>query len=803
MKIKQILFSIFLVLIFSINANAYNKIELGPEYFPQSTRGRPISLAYIYVGLPDTDPEIVGNQKTLYVQEEDGTIVGVTQPIRTSAGGIPLYDSSPVTLLVNGDYSLKILNSSETQIYYVPNQTWDIAFKPGNYYYPDYSATDQGVTGDNNTVKYYVDTIGVSEHATIVLLHNSGGNNTDYVFSTDETIPSNIEIKIEEGARFDLDIAKIVTINSPEHLICGKRQQIKTGAGIFDWTIGGTITPEWWGAKRDNGVTNSTTAIQEAATSMVGLTGTILDMGATDATHFYKITDTIALNAQTKWSIVGPGRNGSQITQYTSDKAIFDIGATNQYKSYFTISGLALSWDTWQAATDTNSYGIRFVDWTGSAGLNGGPWGSTIKDLSIVGGFRGIGQATTPGAMISVWQMTIKNIITYAMTGASIYFKSPVAVGSPNNTFENVYVSQRDITPTEPGFYVHVQSEGNMLNCAVEGSQGKAVSINSCPSFTVRDMHLESGILGDAVGNTLVEIVETNLIWEGGSITVDDIDTTTNSEIFNIYATSGNETAYKSATIQGVRTKIIGVTAGDTYFVESRNTYPDIFLQGNSQEGLTDWYDQSESDTEQCIYMRDGVYAKHQYVFDDATLTNSGTSYMRPGVGTAADMAVTLPDGDIIGTIKHIWKGGNYTYKSTLTITTHKLGADVVREFIDEGSYMTLEWDGYVWKTLEEELNNGLLILADGAIPPNGSGVHNFNSTGGNLVVTLANADTPGTYKYFRQNCDANQTTITIATHLDASPTSIVLTDANDYVLLMWSGHKWSTTRGYANGVDL
>jgi len=455
---------------------------------------------------------------------------------------------------------------------------------------------------------------------------------------------SNVILNISPGTTFSISAGKTLTFYSPDNLICSKRQQIKTG-GTLAWTVGGTMTPEWWGAKRDNGVTDSTSEIQEAATSMVGLTGAILDMGATDATHFYKITDAIAINAQTKWSIIGPGRGGSQIVQYTDDKAIFDIGASNQYTQYWTISGLTLTWDAQQAATDTDSYAIRFVDYTGS---DSGPYCSTIKDLVLTKGFRGIGCATTAGATIAPWQMSVRDILSSTMIGSTIYFKSPVASAMPNNTFENVYVSQETITPTEPGFDLEVQSEGNMLNCAVKGSQGKAVYINACPSFAVKDMHLEGGTLGDTVGNTLVDIVETNLIWEGGSITIDDIDTITNSKIFNFYSASYTDASYNNATIQGVRTKINGVTAGDSYFVESTNTYFDIYLEGNSQESLTDWYE-GGSVTETCIRTRIELHSGYAIGLQNITdLTSNGGGYWFDGVN---DEITKTDDADLDSTI--------------------------------------------------------------------------------------------------------------------------------------------------------
>jgi hypothetical protein len=86
-------------LLVASTALALNTVTLNPQYFPNPTASRALFNADIYVGTPDTDPAIVGNQKQLSVQQENGTVVQVSQPISTGAGGIPLYNSSPVTLL--------------------------------------------------------------------------------------------------------------------------------------------------------------------------------------------------------------------------------------------------------------------------------------------------------------------------------------------------------------------------------------------------------------------------------------------------------------------------------------------------------------------------------------------------------------------------------------------------------------------------------------------------------------------------------------------------------------------------------
>lgn len=97
-----------------------NRVNLSVEYFANPSIGRALSLADIYVGEVGLDPKIPANQKTISVLQEDGTTVAVAQPITTSAGGCPLYLGSPVTILVEGAYSLRVDDNTGAQVYYVP-----------------------------------------------------------------------------------------------------------------------------------------------------------------------------------------------------------------------------------------------------------------------------------------------------------------------------------------------------------------------------------------------------------------------------------------------------------------------------------------------------------------------------------------------------------------------------------------------------------------------------------------------------------------------------------------------------------
>jgi len=96
-------------------------IKLGLEYFPKSSISTSVGAGSLYVGDVDTDPTIVGNQKTVQALQEDGNLQTLTQPITLSAGGIPLYNGTPVSLYTSGAYSLTVLDVNGAQMYYIPS----------------------------------------------------------------------------------------------------------------------------------------------------------------------------------------------------------------------------------------------------------------------------------------------------------------------------------------------------------------------------------------------------------------------------------------------------------------------------------------------------------------------------------------------------------------------------------------------------------------------------------------------------------------------------------------------------------
>jgi hypothetical protein len=90
-------------------------------YIPDPSQGRPLANGSLFFGLPDLDPKILANQVPVSVIQENGIVVPVTQPIMTGAGGVPIYNGSPVEISVSAsEYSFKALNSQGGQVYFIP-----------------------------------------------------------------------------------------------------------------------------------------------------------------------------------------------------------------------------------------------------------------------------------------------------------------------------------------------------------------------------------------------------------------------------------------------------------------------------------------------------------------------------------------------------------------------------------------------------------------------------------------------------------------------------------------------------------
>ena len=330
-------------------------------------------------------------------------------------------------------------------------------------YTPDYLAADHGVTGASNTIKYYVDTIGATNKATIYLRHNSGSEYTDYVFSTDETIPSNITIVREKGARI-VPTNCTVTIESPYD--AGLDQSfncVGTGKVVFGAGSVKEVYPEMWGASGDGATDDalplsamlaSTTAkckLGKIASTYISSTAQTLNSELNLNQSTIKFTgsgDTKNLDVRSNGYVhngtienAGSGvvSNGS----YQTPIIIGDYGAGTGYNNIriedLTIktnladgNGVFVAGNSFNVKMDNiifpdSAYLGRgvLVHWGGATNPAAGtthPYNISIKNIRLGNLSYALGSATSPILLSGVFNVSVENIFINSITsGYALY----------------------------------------------------------------------------------------------------------------------------------------------------------------------------------------------------------------------------------------------------------------------------------------------------------------------------------------------------------------------------------------------
>ena len=75
----------------------------------------------IYIGNPDTNPVNPANQIPVYVVNEDGSEVQVSQPIIINAGGFPVYNGQIMKFITKQNFSMAVYDGYGSQQFYWPN----------------------------------------------------------------------------------------------------------------------------------------------------------------------------------------------------------------------------------------------------------------------------------------------------------------------------------------------------------------------------------------------------------------------------------------------------------------------------------------------------------------------------------------------------------------------------------------------------------------------------------------------------------------------------------------------------------
>lgn len=141
-------------------------------------------------------------------------------------------------------------------------------------YVLDPTVPDHGVVTSrgSRSLKDFIDTIGTSRLATILVPHSTSANTDTYTLTTSETVPSNITLVFQPGAIFDG--AGTLTLAFWEQIRAGLCQTFGSSVTVTA-SYGGLAEASWWGLTRDMSTNND--SVIDAALSDIGNTaGAIL-----------------------------------------------------------------------------------------------------------------------------------------------------------------------------------------------------------------------------------------------------------------------------------------------------------------------------------------------------------------------------------------------------------------------------------------------------------------------------------------------------------------------------------------------
>lgn len=103
----------------SINANVV--VSMPSQLFTMARSFKAVANGKIYIGKIDTDPVNPENQIQVYMENEDGSHVPVSQPIIINAAGYPVYNGQIAKFVTVQGHSMAVYDAYGAQQFYFPN----------------------------------------------------------------------------------------------------------------------------------------------------------------------------------------------------------------------------------------------------------------------------------------------------------------------------------------------------------------------------------------------------------------------------------------------------------------------------------------------------------------------------------------------------------------------------------------------------------------------------------------------------------------------------------------------------------
>lgn len=96
-------------------------IGMPSQLFTMARSFKAVANGKIYIGKIDTDPVNPENQIQVYVENEDGSHVPVSQPIIINAAGYPVYNGQIAKFVTVQGHSMAVYDAYGAQQFYFPN----------------------------------------------------------------------------------------------------------------------------------------------------------------------------------------------------------------------------------------------------------------------------------------------------------------------------------------------------------------------------------------------------------------------------------------------------------------------------------------------------------------------------------------------------------------------------------------------------------------------------------------------------------------------------------------------------------
>ncbi|EOL8965932.1 phage tailspike protein [Cronobacter dublinensis] len=133
-------------------------VSMPSQLFTMASSFKAVANGKIFIGKIDTDPVNPINRIPVYVENEDGTLVQVSQPIIINAAGYPAYNGQISKFVTEKGHSMAVYDAYDVQQHYFPNVM---------KYDPDQFSQELAGTGgaskigtsDGHTVQFHLDEI--------------------------------------------------------------------------------------------------------------------------------------------------------------------------------------------------------------------------------------------------------------------------------------------------------------------------------------------------------------------------------------------------------------------------------------------------------------------------------------------------------------------------------------------------------------------------------------------------------------------------------------------------------------------